>query len=64
MKRSILAVIILSMISLVSCENINAQTNTKILQNRKDSKTPAEWKKLLTPDQYHIMVERNRTAFP
>ena len=58
MKRSILAVIILGMISMVSCENINAQSNTKILENRKDSKTPAEWKKILTPNQYEIMVER------
>jgi len=57
MKRSILAVILLSMISLLSCDSI-AQTNTKILQGRKDSKTPAEWKKLLTPNQYYIMVER------
>ena len=58
MKRSILAVIILSMISMVSCENISAQSNTKILENRKDSKTPAEWKKILTPNQYEIMVNR------
>ena len=33
------------------------QTN-KITQNRPKSKTDAEWKKILTPNQYEIMVER------
>jgi peptide-methionine (R)-S-oxide reductase len=58
MKRSILAVILLSAVTFFSCQNINAQDNTKILKNRKASKTPAEWKQKLTANQYEIMVNR------
>jgi len=58
MKRSIFAVMLLSIIALFSCQNINAQDNTKILEHRKDSKTPAQWKAQLTPNQYEIMVNR------
>lgn len=57
MKRSILAVLVLSMATLFSCQNINAQGNN-ILAHRAKSKTPAEWKAILTPDQYEIMVNR------
>ena len=49
---------LLSVIALFSCQNINAQDNTKILEHRKDSKTPAQWKAILTPNQYEIMVNR------
>lgn len=45
------------MLGLFSCQDINAQ-NTKILANRSKSKTAAEWKKILTPNQYEIMVNR------
>ncbi|WP_461451973.1 peptide-methionine (R)-S-oxide reductase MsrB [Mucilaginibacter sp.] len=58
MKRSIFAIMLLSLIALFSCQNINAQDNTKILEHRKDSKTPAQWKAQLTPNQYEIMVNR------
>jgi len=57
MKKSILAITLLALIGLFSCQNINAQ-NTKILANRPKSKTAAEWKKILTPNQYEIMVNR------
>jgi peptide-methionine (R)-S-oxide reductase len=49
---------LLSVIALFSCQNIKAQDNTKILEHRKDSKTPAQWKAQLTPNQYEIMVNR------
>jgi methionine-R-sulfoxide reductase len=58
MKKSILAVMLLSVITLFSCQNISAQDNTKILQHRRMSKTPAQWKAILTPNQYDIMVNR------
>jgi peptide-methionine (R)-S-oxide reductase len=58
MKKSILGLMLLSVIALFSCQNINAQDNTKILEHRKDSKTPAQWKAQLTPNQYEIMVNR------
>jgi len=58
MKKSILAIMLLSMVALLSCQNINAQDKTKILQNRRLSKTPAQWKAILTPNQYDIMVNR------
>lgn len=57
MKRSILAVILLSAVALFSCQNINAQ-DAKILQHRRLSKTAAEWKQKLTANQYEIMVNR------
>lgn len=58
MKKSILTIMLLSIVTLFSCQNINAQDNTKILQHRKMSKTPAQWKAILTPNQYEIMVNR------
>jgi peptide-methionine (R)-S-oxide reductase len=58
MKKSILAVMLLSIITLFSCQNIKAQDNSKILEHRKMSKTPAQWKAILTPNQYNIMVNR------
>jgi peptide-methionine (R)-S-oxide reductase len=56
MKRSILALLIVSIFGIVSCQNINGQTK-KPSANRAKSKPAAEWKKVLTPNQYHIMVE-------
>jgi peptide-methionine (R)-S-oxide reductase len=57
MKRSVLAIIMLSMLAFFSCQQINAQ-DSKILQHRRLSKTAAEWKSKLTPNQYEIMVNR------
>ena len=52
MKTSILAILLLSTITLFSCQNSNGQET-----NKKLSKPAAEWKKILTPNQYYIMVE-------
>jgi peptide-methionine (R)-S-oxide reductase len=52
MKRSILAIIVLGAVSILGCQNGNGQSNAKRL-----SKPAAEWKKVLTPNQYYIMVE-------
>jgi peptide-methionine (R)-S-oxide reductase len=52
MKRSILAIVILSVFTAFGCQGSNGQD-----AKRKLSKPAAEWKKVLTPNQYHIMVE-------
>ncbi|WP_214070694.1 peptide-methionine (R)-S-oxide reductase MsrB [Mucilaginibacter sp. dw_454] len=52
MKRSILAIALLFIISAIGCQNSDGQTNAKRL-----SKPAAEWKKVLSPNAYHIMVE-------
>ena len=52
MKKSIWAIAILSVLTAFGCQNSDGQ-NTK----RKLSKPAAEWQKILTPNQYHIMVE-------
>lgn len=56
MKKSILALIILSVFTAFGCQMSSGQIK-KYDPKRKMSKTPAEWKKVLTPQAYHIMVE-------
>ncbi len=50
MKRSIIALILLSAISWIGCED-------SIGQAKRLSKPAAEWKKILNANAYHIMVE-------
>jgi len=57
MKKSILTVIILCVITAFGCQQSSGQQLKKYDPKRKMSKTPAEWKKTLTPNQYYIMVE-------
>ena len=52
MKRSILAIAILFVVTAFGCQNSSGQVD-----KRKLSKPAEEWKKTLTPNQYHIMVE-------
>lgn len=52
MKRSVLSIAILFAVTAIGCQNTNGQQNNKRL-----SKPAAEWKKMLSPDAYHIMVE-------
>ena len=61
MKKSILAVILLSIITAFGCQNSSGQTK-KMDPKRKMSKTPAAWKKTLTANQYEIMVESGTEA--
>jgi peptide-methionine (R)-S-oxide reductase len=56
MKKSILTMILLSAITAFGCQQSVGQTK-KYDPKRKMSKTPAEWKKVLTANQYYIMVE-------
>jgi len=56
MKKSILTIIVLSIITAFGCQQSIGQVK-KYDPKRKMSKTPAEWKKTLTPNQYYIMVE-------
>src|ERR1700760_4817352 len=57
MKTKILALITLCIFTAFGCQQINGQQLKKYDPKRKMSKAPAEWKKLLTPNQYYIMVE-------
>lgn len=56
MKKSILAILIISIFGAIGCQDISGQTK-KPSAARTKSKPAAEWKKVLTPNQYHIMVE-------
>jgi peptide-methionine (R)-S-oxide reductase len=62
MKKLALALVFLSMIAAFSCQQTNGQQLKQYNPKRKLSKTPAEWKKVLTPDQYYIMVESGTEA--
>jgi peptide-methionine (R)-S-oxide reductase len=57
MKKSILAVLIISIFTAFGCDNSNGQ-NSKAQVKRRLSKPATEWKKLLTPNQYEILVNR------
>lgn len=63
MKKSILALLLLGMLTSFGCQLSTGQQLKKYDPKRKMSKTPAEWKKILTPNQYHIMVESG-TEYP
>jgi len=56
MKKSILALIAICMIAAFGCQQSIGQTK-KYDPKRKMSKTPEEWKKKLSPNEYNIMVE-------
>jgi peptide-methionine (R)-S-oxide reductase len=55
MKKSILALAMLGFVALFGCQNMSAQNKSV---KRPKAKADAEWKKILTPNQYYIMVER------
>jgi peptide-methionine (R)-S-oxide reductase len=57
MKNSIVALLMLTVITAFGCQQISGQQLKKYDPKRKMSKTPAEWKKTLTANQYYIMVE-------
>ncbi|WP_295671143.1 peptide-methionine (R)-S-oxide reductase MsrB [uncultured Mucilaginibacter sp.] len=57
MKKSILALLLVSMIAAFGCQPSSGQQLKKFDPKRKMSKAPAEWKKTLTSNQYYIMVE-------
>lgn len=57
MKKSILAMLLVSMIAAFGCQPSSGQQLKKYDPKRKMSKAPAEWKKTLTTNQYFIMVE-------
>lgn len=62
MKKSVLIILLLSVIVTFGCVQSKGQQIKQYDSKRKMSKTPAEWKKILTPDQYHIMVESGTEA--
>ena len=56
MKKTILFLLSAILFIALGCQQTNAQLK-KYDPKRKMSKTPAEWKKTLTPNAYNIMVE-------
>ncbi|MCO5935170.1 peptide-methionine (R)-S-oxide reductase MsrB [Mucilaginibacter sp. RB4R14] len=57
MKRSILAILIVSMLTTFGCDNSNGQ-NKKTQEKRPLAKPAFGWKQKLTANQYEIMVNR------
>ena len=57
MKSTINILVITMLIAFCGCQMSNGQTS-KLTQGRPKSKTNEEWKKILTSNQYYIMVER------
>ena len=55
-KKSILAFVTLFCLIIIGCQQTNGQTKNYD-PKRKKSKSPIEWKKILTTNEYHIMVE-------
>lgn len=55
MKKLILSIIAVCAISAFSCQHIHGQS--KPGPARPKAKSAAEWKKILTPDQFYIMVQ-------
>jgi peptide-methionine (R)-S-oxide reductase len=62
MKRSILALMTFCALLAFGCQQSSGQQLKKYDPKRKMSKAPAEWKKVLTPNQYYIMVESGTEA--
>lgn len=54
MKKIILAIAAISIITAVSCQHIDGQSKPN--PKRPKAKTAAEWKSILNPNQYYIMV--------
>lgn len=55
MKKLILTIMAIGAIAAISCQDINGQ-NKADNSKRPKAKPAAEWKKLLTPEQYDILV--------
>ena len=62
MKKLALAVLLLTVITAFGCQQTNGQQVKQFDPKRKMSKTPADWKKILTANQYYIMVESGTEA--
>ncbi|WP_345951766.1 peptide-methionine (R)-S-oxide reductase MsrB [Mucilaginibacter sp. PAMB04274] len=59
MRKLIIALLITATAATFGCENSVGQNNQP---KGAKSKAPAEWKKLLNTNQYHIMVEKGTEA--
>ena len=54
MKKLVLSIIAISVVAVLGCQHINGQSKPD--PNRPKAKTAEEWKQILTPNQYFIMV--------
>ena len=62
MKKSILALMAFCVLLAFGCQQSSGQQLKKYDPKRKMSKAPAEWKKVLTQNEYYIMVESGTEA--
>jgi len=58
--KKILMLFALSAFTIIGCQNIDGQTKSKV--NRPKAKPSAEWKKILSPNAYDIMVNSGTEA--
>ena len=56
MKKLVLSMIALCAITAMSCQHINGQSKMMASASRPKAKPAADWKKVLTPDEFYIMV--------
>ncbi len=57
MKKLAFVLMLASIVTTFGCQQTNGQQLKQYDPKRKMSKTPADWKKILTSNQYYIMVE-------
>jgi len=57
MKKLAFVLMLATIVATFGCQQSNGQQLKQYDPKRKMSKTPADWKKILTPNQYYIMVE-------
>lgn len=56
MKKLLIALLAIGSFATVSCQNINGQTKADV--KRPKAKAAAEWKKILDPNTFYIMVNQ------
>ena len=57
MKKLAFVLMLATIVATFGCQQSNGQQLKQYDPKRKMSKTPADWKKIWTPNQYYIMVE-------
>ena len=57
MKKLAFVLMLAAIVTTFGCQQSNGQQLKQYDPKRKMSKTPADWKKILTSNQYYIMVE-------
>jgi peptide-methionine (R)-S-oxide reductase len=58
MKNSLMAIIVIGLMAFGACAQNQTASNPEQKMTYPVTKTDAEWKKILTPDQYYILREK------